>query len=312
MKINQDALELLARQQWLEAQRLLFENARKNPSYQTHNNLGYFLITEGLTLKNGNARCAHKYGENYLLSAIKMRENPISYCALAVLTGYRLRRALITSKKKSAELYKLQYKYFTRAEKLCPSDREIRYNRLRAYCLVFGADESALRKAKRLLQEFECEETVLLYVEILRILSKKAPALACIEKYRNYFSEWNLLMFYATCGMYEEGYSHCDAFFHEFGAEPGPAAALMECCIRTGHFKEAEWYAREITEYLQEINDGIGSEWKNAVFRNLKKSTACRRTLLQNYREFPSMLTPCCYFGCTEHGTPWEFSPKKK
>lgn len=148
MKINQDALELLARQQWLEAQRLLFENARKNPSYQTHNNLGYFLITEGLALKNGNARCAYKYGENYLLSAIKMQENPISYCALAVLTGYRLRRALITSKKKSAELYKLQYEYFTRAEKLCPSDREIRYNRFARLLPCFRCRRIRLEKSK--------------------------------------------------------------------------------------------------------------------------------------------------------------------
>ena len=43
-RTNQAALDALAKQNFAEAQALFFENARKNPSYQTFNNLGYYLI----------------------------------------------------------------------------------------------------------------------------------------------------------------------------------------------------------------------------------------------------------------------------
>ena len=68
-EINQAALENLKKQDWQSAQKLFFENARKNPSHKTYNNLGVFLITEGLTCRNGTSRNATKLGLKYLLKA---------------------------------------------------------------------------------------------------------------------------------------------------------------------------------------------------------------------------------------------------
>ena len=55
-EINAKALNFLDKQEWKKAQDLFFKNAKENPSHQTYNNLGFFLIIEGLICSNGKVR----------------------------------------------------------------------------------------------------------------------------------------------------------------------------------------------------------------------------------------------------------------
>ena len=66
-EINQKAMDALRRQNFAEAQHLFFENAKRNPSHKTYNNLGYYLISEGLECKGGKVRNALKLGIKYLI-----------------------------------------------------------------------------------------------------------------------------------------------------------------------------------------------------------------------------------------------------
>ena len=114
-KINQDALRSLASQEWLVAQRLFFKNAKENSSYQTYNNLGYFLITEGLTCKNGIVRNAWKLGWKYLLKAFEMKKTQVGAQAMGVAIDYKLRSAPV---QEQCVLYHTLYDCFSYAEKV--------------------------------------------------------------------------------------------------------------------------------------------------------------------------------------------------
>ena len=81
--MNERALKCLIEGNFEEAQKLFFENAKKNPSHETYNNLGNFLIDEGLLCKNGRVRNAQKLGVKYLFKALEIRRTFITLCALA-------------------------------------------------------------------------------------------------------------------------------------------------------------------------------------------------------------------------------------
>ena len=69
-KKNQEALQALEDLNYSVAQACFFENAKRVPCHETFNNLGYYLITEGLWCKNNNARNALALGLKYLLKAL--------------------------------------------------------------------------------------------------------------------------------------------------------------------------------------------------------------------------------------------------
>ena len=68
---NERALNLLSKENFIQAQKLFFKNAKSTQSHETYNNLGWYLYTEGLECKNGKVRNAEKLGLHYLLKAKK-------------------------------------------------------------------------------------------------------------------------------------------------------------------------------------------------------------------------------------------------
>ena len=90
-EINEKALAFLANQDWKTAQELFYENARKFPSHKTYNNLGFFLIREGLLCKNGTQRNALKLGLKYLEKASKFEESSVNCVAMVEAIVFELR-----------------------------------------------------------------------------------------------------------------------------------------------------------------------------------------------------------------------------
>ena len=126
-EINETALDLLSKQDFTNAQNLFFKNAKENPSHETYNNLGYYLVSEGLICKNGTFRNAYKLGIKYLLKAANLKDSVVNLCALAKAIDYELR---IVPKSRKEALYQQSYKYLNKAIEIEFSD-ELKYNCVR-------------------------------------------------------------------------------------------------------------------------------------------------------------------------------------
>ena len=294
--VNEKALSLLDEQRWSEAQALFFENAKKNPSHETYNNLGWYLISEGLTCKNGSVRNARKLGLKYLLKAFEMKKSSVNLCALAEANQYAIRGA---DKQKKQELYLQSYQYLDQAQRMdCSS--ELLYNFLRLAFLLEMEDESFLKNLRSVVKNLPCEETVSLYYEYLRKNDLLDEGLQCIKTYGELLDEVDLLMFYAKFGIYDRGYDLCETIRQSFVIDKYLASAIIECYINTGHFEEARIFAKETAAKSKQRDN-----WTSDVFADLDKSIPYRHTLISDYSPTPLYLQRCCYYGCTQHGTPW-------
>lgn len=299
--INKKALNSLLEQNWEEAQKLFFENAKRNPSHETYNNLGNYLIEEGLICKNGYVRNAQKLGLKYLLKAAELKESSTNLCAISKAYNCELQTATKTQRYK---LYKQTLDCLKRALTIKYSD-EIQYNYIRILCLIDVNQESLLEKSRSLVANYVCQESVLLYFELLRVHSLLDEGLRCIEKYRQYLTEIDLLMFFVKFGLYEKAYCLCDTVCKEFSIDKYIASAIIECCIHTQHFDEAMSYA----QYIQEIEDDIEcpteNKWYKKIFINMDSSDNKRQKLINDYLAIPPFVETCCYYGCSLDGTDW-------
>ena len=90
-EINHKAMTELCNQNFVGAQKLLFENAKKNPCHETFNNLGYFLCTEGLFNNNDDRiRSADVLGMKYLIKAVNIKLSVKKLCAVATAIDLRI------------------------------------------------------------------------------------------------------------------------------------------------------------------------------------------------------------------------------
>lgn len=299
--INENALKFLMKQNWAEAQQLFFENAKKNPSHETYNNLGNFLINEGLLCKNGRVRNAQKLGLKYLLRASEIKDSQVTLCAISKAYDYELRTAIGAQRKL---LYEQSYHCLEKALKIKYS-HETQYNILRILCLMNARDESVLEKMRNFVKKYICTESISLYFELLRIHLLFDEGLQCIERYREYLTEIDLLMFYTKFELYEKGYHLCEAICNQFSPDKYIASAIIECCINTNHFEQSKIYA----QYIKELEDDIqyvGKEtWCEDIFHNMDYSDEKRKKLISEYLSIPPFIESCYYYGCTVHETKW-------
>lgn len=292
---NEKALRCLMTQRWEEAQRLFFENVQEFPSHKTYNNLGNYLIDEGYVCENGKIKNAQELGLMYLLKAAEMEEDPVNLCTIAKAYDYELRTA---DESQRDSLYIQSYRYLEQAIRIEESN-EIQYNYIRICCLLNMDDETILESARKLIEHYICNESISLYLEILRRHFKIEEGVLCIEKYREYLTEMDILMFYTTFELYEEGYQLCENVFAEFSSDQYIASAIIECCINTQHFKEAELYASCIRDVEE------NKQWCNRILKNMDTSDSYRRKLIENCRMLPPFQSVCGYYGCPIHGTKW-------
>lgn len=302
-KTNQQALAFLNEQRWKDAQKLFFENAKENPSHQTYNNLGFYLITEGLTLKNGKTRNAWKLGFKYLLRAESYRASLTNAAAITKAIELRL---LHTNEDKTS-LFRAACEHLENAREL-DFTHTLGYNYLRYRYLLNPRDERLLSDVRNFVQKRPFAESVILFFCLLKANGMVEDCLKCIsdyaDKYSAFFDEAELIMFYAQYGFYEYGYNLCKPLCEKYDINKFLASAIIECCLNTNHFNEAITYANKIQE------DKACSEkenWCAKVFCNLSDSSSYRKELINSYSYhfWPPFVELCGYFGCTSHGNKW-------
>lgn len=290
--INQSALDCLSNQEWEKAQHLFLKNAKENPSHETYNNLGNFLIREGFTCKNGKTKNAYKLGLKYLLRAAEVQLSTTNLCAIAKAYDYALRSAKCADREL---LLRKIFETLTIANNIKPSN-EMQYNILRILVLSNAHNRDTVEKVKILINEFICEESIRLYFALLSMYALYTEGLICIKEYREFLSEDDILLFYTKQKRYSDGYRLCHSVFDQYYPDKYISSAIIECCVNTNHIEEARFYAQQITEIEGSVSYGKKENWVELVFLNLESSTEYRRKLISEYLSIPPFIDVCCYF----------------
>lgn len=287
-------------QDWQHAQQLLRENTKKHPCYQTYNNYGYYLITEGVLCKNGKTKNALKLGTKYLIRALNIKRTVISICAMVKSLEYQIRAVKPVERNL---LYQKAYKLLEEGLKIEYSD-EMQYNLLRYQYLLNPNDEKNIEQIGALINNFVTFESVSLYLGAICSRKLRDEGNDCIAKYGEYIDDVDLLMFYAKTEQYKEGYCLCEKVFKNFSIDKFISSAIIECCVNTKHFDEATFYSYEIMRMRGNIEFSVG-KLSSKNFINLFSSSNYRKMLINSYLCVSPYLDRCCYFGCTTHGTAW-------
>lgn len=298
-EININALNLLENQEWSKAQKLFFYNVKINPSYQTYNNLGFYLVSEGIQCKNGKTRNATKQGIKYIVKSMELKATSINLFSMVKAIDYQLRDC--TADKKT--FYKCACDYLEKALKLKYSDI-LQYNYLRFLYLLDPNSKGIVDEVRSLVNNLVSVETVSLYLEILRIYSLKQEGIRCIEKYNDILDEADLLISYAKFGLYEKGYEVCDSVMAMYSMDQFIASAVIECCLNTLNFEKAKEYSEQIKEIISNEKQSKKTKIIRA-FEKIITSKDERTRILSNYSLVPPIIDSCCYFGCPIHKTEW-------
>lgn len=296
-KTNQGVMEALARQKFGRAQKLFFENARKNPSYQTFNNLGYYLITEGLECKNGKVRNAYRLGFSYLLKSRASHPSFTNSCAIAFALSHFAEGAVQGESHGEEDLYAAVLD----ALSLGYSDT-MQYNLLRLQFGMKREGEDFLSQVRELASRFPCEESASLYLEAARTLGRIEEGMRCLRVYGDLIDAPTRLLFLASVKEYEAGYSLSQEVA-QWCLRSVDIASIVECCLQTDR-------QNRIGELLSK--DRLAPAREDAEHSRLVDQlldpyhTEARRSMMKQHREIPPFLSPCCFFGCPSHQTDWE------
>lgn len=299
-EMNHKALNELSMQNQAETQKLLFENAKKNPCHETFNNLGYYLCTEGLMCSNRRFRKADNLGIKYIIKAAKIRTSTVNLCGIATVIDL-LNRNNVNSSDDFLS-YGNAYLALDKAVKLDYSD-ELEYNRLRFLYLCDAKNETILDGLRKLVQSYICEDSITFYLYVLCTHSMFEECLSVIKKYRQYVNSADLMILYYLCGEYAMGATYFTEIIDKIRLDETEAAIMCECLIRAGKPNEAKQYADSVTEYESDIKYKGKDNWTARVFDDLTNTTEYRSRLISGYKYIPSYITPCCYFGCPVHKT---------
>ncbi|MBE6537470.1 MAG: hypothetical protein E7673_05905 [Ruminococcaceae bacterium] len=293
-EINKQALNLLNKQDWFKAQTLFFENAKKHPSYQTYNNLGYYLISEGLTCKNGKVRNALNLGLNYLKKSANMKKTLVNCFA----TIDAIDHLLNINKKNKNELCQYVCEYLKEMLSVEHSDK-IHYNYLRFLYIWSPENDEIGDSIRNIVKDNPFSEAVSLYFELVLRKGMIKEALEIISNFPQYLDEIDLLMFYTKFEMYEQGYVLCEKVFNSYSLNEFIVSAMIQCCIAVENFELAKKYSDEF------LKVGISKRRSKRRFEPLISSTSRRKQYISEYKNVPPALNQCAYFGCPMHNTEW-------
>lgn len=291
-EINQAALKFLKRGEWNNAQVLFFQNVREYPSHKTYNNLGNYLICEGLACKNGNVRNAWNIGMKYLKLAAELETSAVNLCAMAKAFNYKLRGMSSAEKQ---PLYQQIMDLITAANDILPTNESL-YNILRLKVLLHSYDKQIIDQARALLKTFICEESVRLYFELLRFYSMYDEGTQCIHRYADYLPEDDILLFYAKFHRYDDGYGLCGVVMDQYFPNKYIAAAVLECCIHTNHLEQAYSYTRQISELIRSVPRLTKDKWEDVILSDISTPNLERNALIQEYQAIPAFLETDGYF----------------
>ena len=175
----------------------------------------------------------------------------------------------------------------------------MQYNLLRFWFLLDPKNEILLSRARDLFKEFPNRESLLLYLEIVCTNNLVVNGKEIVLAHGDFLDEAERLMYYAKFSMYENGYTLCKSVMDTYCIDEFIAAAIIECCVNTGHIKNAISY----TEKIKSTEDSEALFEK--VFENLEVSTECRKNIIDVYSSIIPPIELCCYFGCESHNIDW-------
>ena len=300
-KKNQEALQALEDLNYSVAQACFFENAKRVPCHETFNNLGYYLITEGLWCKNNNARNALALGLKYLLKACELRITPINLCAIATAIHYGIEKG----RENHLGIYTYQNAYaaLNHAVKLQYTN-ETEYNRLRFLYLCDMKSMEVLNGMKRLIEHFVCPDSVYFYLFLLCLHDQFDECLKAIPRYRHMLDEADLMTFYCICGEYQKGAVLFEVIQKQFCLDEERTAMMVECLTRNNMTDKIHQYQATVVEQNQETKGLFPwlSSCGELVFGATLAAGEYRQGLISNYQVIPAYIHQCCYFGCRKHG----------
>ena len=297
-QINAKALEFISNQDFENDQKLLFENAKANPSYQTYGNLGHFIVSVGFARNDKRADKGFKLGYKYLLTSLKMKPT--------LTNSYALVQAIerhVQSKSLQRNFYYKKAKTLLISVDGMVQDTEHKYNILRYEYLLNPKDTSLLKQAESIFEENPSAEAAELYLGLLGINQSK-KGIDFISEHRAFLDAVDLLMYYSKIGEYEKGYELCEDVLRIYSIDKFIASAIIECCVNTAHFDEAKVYAQEISENQSGRTRRSRHVFKH-IFKSLLKSSKYRKRMLLKYHPLPPLISRCGYFGCPNHKTNW-------
>ena len=295
-KTNQVAMEALARQEFGRAQTLFFENARKNPSYQTFNNLGYYLITEGLECKNGKVRNAYRLGFSYLLKSRASHPSFTNSCAIAFALSHFAEGAVQGESHGEEDLYAAVLD----ALSLGYSDT-MQYNLLRLQYRMRGADGGLALQARELAAKFPCEESATLALEIARRMGDGEAVRRLLSEHGASLDPLARLLFLVFLREYEVGALLCEDVVSVWCLRDVDVALVAECYLQTNRGEEVA-----ALPSMGQLDSALEADGQYLMRLLAPENAVLRQSIIQEYREIPPFLVPCCFFGCSEHGTSWE------
>ena len=296
---NYQALTALSRHNFIEAQQLFFENAKENPSHQTYNNLGFYLITEGLECVNGKKN-ALKLGIKYLQKAAESSHSVLNLLAMVAAVNYQLRTA---KKSEKNALYQIACNYLQNAIEIEPSDI-LYYNLLRFSHLLDPHNENNIKRAKLLVQKKASHETVSLYFDTLCKNHQFEEGNKCIEKYGDLLESDDLLVFYAKSGQYEKGCAISQKVIKEYALSESISSAIIECYKNISHIEDLIKYINLIKNENDET-PFLSKKKIQLITGSSAYSIEYRRQFIANHKCYMPYLEQCCYFGCLEHNNHW-------
>ena len=292
---NSEALAFLSQQKWEDAQRKMFENAKNNPCYQTFNNLGHFLITEGLTCKNGRTRNAFKIGIGYLKKSANIKKTSTN--------AYALISALNVKKQCQQDCKELEEYIYQYLEQILENEHSLtlKYNYL---CLSYRLGKfstNSIEALRSIVKEQTFSEATSLYLYVLQENGCTEESFELIKQHQAFLDEFDLFVIYLRLKRYEEAYSLCDKIYEFYSLNELLIVAIIECCIKNNDFLKAQKYSKLFFDKTSK-----DKEYRAFVLSKSKKSEAYRNNIISNYKFEPSLIESCGYFGCTSHRTDWE------
>ena len=194
--INNRALECLARQNWTEAQRLFFYNAKKFPSHKTYNNLGYYLISEGLECKNGKVRSAHKLGVKYLIKASMLATSVTNIIAQVNALSLSMRTL---DGDKHIEFVARMRDLYKRALEIEYSP-QLQYNFLRCSYILGERGDALIAQVEHLISELVTPESTALYLAMLCNMGEVDKGKTALLKYCDIIDDYDRAIFSVKLG----------------------------------------------------------------------------------------------------------------
>jgi len=292
--INDAALQALNQREFYQAQTLLRENAKKNPSLVTFNNLGAFYVFEGMVAPDESYRSAKKQGIKYLEKALSYQNSRFSFSAL----GY----ACFETKDFKGAAHNFGKAYEIIADYVSAYNKALSYYRKNEYVNALTWSE----KACSMCEESEYFETYALYLFSLLQVDKDE----CSKKLHHLFNdssndlEIEKFALAYFCNDLQLAAQQANKMLEFYIVNLDIMAMVFDCLIKTNNDNEAIKYLEQKIEILKEYDYNVQPQIKR-----LKKALfneEYRQAIISSFQYIKPLIAQCCYYGCKAHNNPIE------